>query len=272
MYVFRLKSGRCVLHTGDFRACPDMESEPFFWNNSIHTIYLDTTYLKVQYSFKPQAEALDDVIRYVEESQQKNPGARILYICGSYFIGKERVWLRIAEYFSYKVYVEEKRRSALELLESEEYTKYLESDPENANIHVLPMGDIGYHSLEEYSQKFLGIFDVFVSFEPSGWRHGKIKQYKFNSRINLVNVEYSEHSSFEELERFVRFLQPEEVISTVPIGRDLHETCDIPKNWLNAGVKPKSRNLQLSITNFLNEKNQKSIAYPKDLDACLFYD
>lgn len=167
MYVFKLQSGKCILHTGDFRACPEMESEPFFWNQSIDTIYLDTTYLKVQYSFKPQTEALDDVVQYVYEAILANPGKNILFICGSYFIGKEKVWLKIAEHFSYKVWVDDKRRNALELFNNEDFTKHLESDPSKAKVHVLPMGNIGYQSLEEYSKKFVGIFDVFVSFEPS---------------------------------------------------------------------------------------------------------
>lgn len=270
MFIFKLQCGKCILHTGDFRACPEMESEPFFWNNSIDTIYLDTTYLKDRYSFKPQTEAIGDVIRYVKEAQQKNIGARILYVCAAYFIGKERVWMRIAEHFGYKVWVDDRRKSALELLGSEDYTKHLEADPMKANVHV--MGGMSYQSLAEYSEKFLGVFDVIVSFEPSGWNFGKNRKYKFTSKINLVSVEYSEHSSCSELERFVKFIQPKEVLSTVPVGRDLHKTCDIPKSWLDGCVKPMSRNFQLSISNFLNGKHQKSIAEPKDLDACLSCD
>lgn len=270
MYVFKLPSGKCILHTGDFRACPEMESEPFFWNNTIDMIYLDTTYLRDKYAFKPQTEAIDDVIHYVKEAQKKNIGARILYICAAYFIGKERVWMRIAEYFSYKVWIDDRRRSALELMGSEEYTKYLEHDPTKANIHV--MSSMNYQSLVEYSDEFMSNFDVIVSFEPSGWNYGKKRNYKFTSKINIVSIEYSEHSSSVELERFVKFLQPKEVLSTVPIGRDLHVTCDIPKSWLGSAVKPKSRNFQLSISNFLSGKNEKNLADPKDLDACLACD
>lgn len=43
MIVFRLANGRCLLHTGDFRACADMEMMPSFWNHHIDTVYLDTT-------------------------------------------------------------------------------------------------------------------------------------------------------------------------------------------------------------------------------------
>lgn len=87
-----------------------------------------------------------------------------------------------------------------------------------------------------------------------------------------MNVEYSEHSSFAELERFVKFLQPTKVISTVPVGKDLHKTCVIPKSWMEACLKPKHRNFQLSITNYLNGKSQKNLTYPQDLEECLSCD
>lgn len=43
MFMFKLPSSECILHVGDFRASPEMETEPIFWNNHINCIYLDTT-------------------------------------------------------------------------------------------------------------------------------------------------------------------------------------------------------------------------------------
>ena len=46
VFIFRLTSGITILHTGEFRASPEMESEAIFWNGRIDKIYLDTTYCR----------------------------------------------------------------------------------------------------------------------------------------------------------------------------------------------------------------------------------
>ena len=50
-----------ILYTGDFRASPDMESYPEFWQLDfrVDTLYLDTSYCRPEYDFPNQ----DDVIQ-----------------------------------------------------------------------------------------------------------------------------------------------------------------------------------------------------------------
>lgn len=44
MFLFRIKkTGRYVLHTGDFRASDELIGNKFFQNIKIDTIHLDTT-------------------------------------------------------------------------------------------------------------------------------------------------------------------------------------------------------------------------------------
>ncbi|KAH9577421.1 DNA repair metallo-beta-lactamase [Trypanosoma melophagium] len=57
-------------------------------------------------------------------------------------------------------------------------------------------------------------FDGVLSVMPTGWTK-KMKKYKVNSRITLLRVPYSEHSSFSELLNFVEFVNPERVVPTV---------------------------------------------------------
>ena len=45
MFLFRFPNGKLVLHTGDFRAAPQLLADPFLQPNQIDTVYLDTTYV-----------------------------------------------------------------------------------------------------------------------------------------------------------------------------------------------------------------------------------
>lgn len=46
---FRLPTGLCYLHTGDFRASKLMQAHPLLANNRVNVLYLDTTYCNPKY-------------------------------------------------------------------------------------------------------------------------------------------------------------------------------------------------------------------------------
>jgi DNA cross-link repair 1A protein len=60
-----------------------------------------------------------------------------------------------------------------------------------------------------------------VAFIPTGWEMSRksktfdIVRTVSHGNITIYGVPYSEHSSFTELQRFVQFLKPEEIIPTV---------------------------------------------------------
>ncbi|KAI8044018.1 hypothetical protein M5D96_000166 [Drosophila gunungcola] len=209
LFFFQLPSGKNILHTGDFRACAEMESLPIFWNHpNIDLLYLDTTYMNKNYDFCHQTESVDRAIELVRAFNEKNLAKRILFVCGSYVIGKEKIWLALAKEFTLR-------------------------------------------SLVEYLSQFEDQYDMLLGIRPSGWE--KNSKPSYGKRISTIGIEYSEHSSYKELERFVRFLKPKRVLSTVPVGRDLFVTGDVPTEWYKYEGRASmlSTGYQPSISSFL---------------------
>lgn len=146
MFLFKLKSGKCILHTGDFRASAEMEEYPEFWNHNIDCIYLDTTYLSSRYDFFTQSDSITSIIQYCREFVKSctSSSGKHLIICGAYKVGKEKVWLRIAQDFNLKVWIDDERHKVMQCIQNDEINAVLTRHAQDANIHVLPLGSISY--------------------------------------------------------------------------------------------------------------------------------
>lgn len=98
---------------------------------------------------------------------------------------------------------------------------------------------------------------VLLAVRPSGWE--KHRRNNFGSRLSIVGIEYSEHSSYDELDRFVRFLMPTRIIPTVPVScKDLNRMPALPAAWTEIhrkAPKPRIKSYQMGIDNFLIAKS-----------------
>ncbi|MCO5605800.1 hypothetical protein L7F22_059984 [Adiantum nelumboides] len=236
---FRLKSGRAILHTGDFRACKAMQDYVELKKGSIHTLYLDTTYCNQRYRFPLQKEVIKYVVEVTHTALKKN--SRTLVVVGAYSIGKERVYLGIAEALNVPIFVESRRSRILGALEWPEIVSKLSTDASSTLLHVLPIGHLRPQKLRAYLQCYPK-YNAVLAFRPTGWTYSEkignelhlLKPTVMGS-ITVYGVPYSEHSSFTELQEFVQFLQPENIIPTVNVGNP--QTRDRMKSyfrqWLN---------------------------------------
>ena len=100
-------------------------------------------------------------------------------------------------------------------------------------VHVVDMRTArNPASLAQYLDNLNGRFDRVLAVVPTGWTHSGsaasaregvsgLRVRKVSGKVSKLEVPYSEHSSFSELRRFVRFLRlksADKVIPTVNVG------------------------------------------------------
>lgn len=167
------------------------------------------------------------MILQVKQYQEQNIGEKYVVIVGTYVIGKERVWAGLARDLGCRVWLEKSRLEAVECYEDSSLLELLEVDPTKALIHVLPLQNLFYENLVEYLAQFEEVYTRALAIRPTGWEK-KTKVQK-RGHISIMGVPYSEHSSYPELKRFVRFLNPRQVISTTVRIRST-KVSEIPRN------------------------------------------
>jgi DNA cross-link repair 1A protein len=235
MFLFQIGE-KYILHVGDFRwnrAVMQAQAPllPFLQKEKkLETLYLDTTYCNEKYTLPSQQVTIDETIRTVEEQLRQVPFPNLLFIFGSYSIGKERIYMAVAEHLNCKVYVDPRRYRILSQLQwSPEQKARLTTNPQDTCLWVVPLGHINMQRLHHYrsisTKQFTKQFDRVVGFRPTGWTHSP--KSKSKSVVNIVHkgnivvcgVPYSEHSSFPELVDCIHGLQPRIIIPTVSVGR-----------------------------------------------------
>ena len=255
MFLFKLpNNGKVVLHTGDFRACPEMEEYPDLWNNKIDKLYLDTTYCKPEYDFPNQTEVIATTVELVKSHLRQYP--KTLICVGSYTIGKERIFIAIAKELDARIWGSSDKIRVLKTLSDPLIDEKLTKEAASAQIHVVEMFKVKKKDalLQQLEQlKKLGSrYEYILGIVPTGWTHEKgasstnltnmvIKNLKQN--VFQLNVPYSEHSSYGELQRFVNFLKlgsADKILATVNVGnpslRNMQKS--IFKKWIQEANQP----------------------------------
>ncbi|KAJ2497979.1 hypothetical protein GGH96_004695 [Coemansia sp. RSA 1972] len=168
----------------------------------IDYVYLDTTYLQPSYVFPPQTDVVRAVAEFCSKvntdpsflpnfGQHSKPNTRIspitrwfpsrnpqtvrkrrvLFVVGSYTIGKERLFIEIAQHLGARIYVSPVKRRMLECLGSSQLVQMLASDM-SAQVHVVEMSKVNMRGMAEHlarAQKYG--FSSVVAFSPTGWTH-----------------------------------------------------------------------------------------------------
>ena len=241
MFVIRLSSGVTLLHVGDCRACHRMEEEPVFWNTRIDKIYLDTTYCKPEYDFPSQEDVIMRTVDMVVEFVTEKPDT--LVMVGAYTVGKERIFKAIAAGLEAKVWGDRKRRRTWTCLEDKEILDRVVDDRKKAQVQVLMNQLVCWPKLGSEMDKVGGRWSHVLGVKPTGWAHSRgqgqedsLASIRIITRghVSLLEVPYSEHSSYSELKRLVQFLRigsEKDIIPTVNV-KYKKEMAVMFKEWI----------------------------------------
>lgn len=201
----------------------------------------------LQASIKPEDDSIAMAI-----GDTKSRG-RLLVICGTYSIGKERICMGIARALDCKIWAPPGKMRICAALEDPELMSRMTDDPKEAQIHMQMLMEIRAETLQEYLNSYKPHFSRIVGFRPSGWSYKPpvsrftdspsvatilnsnnwksayhmselVPQRGSTREASCFAVPYSEHSSFRELTLFVCSLRIEKVVPTVNVGSAVSRT------------------------------------------------
>ncbi|KAL2329535.1 hypothetical protein Fmac_017116 [Flemingia macrophylla] len=224
------------VHTGDFRFSHSLISEPALARFvGADAVFLDTTYCNPKFKFPSQEDSIEYVANVVQTAERECDGGNdnVLFLVATYVIGKEKILLELTRRFKRKIHVDARKMEVLRVLgygESGEFTE----DWKETNIHVVGWNVLGetwpyfrpnFVRMKEVMAERGGSYSRVVGFVPTGWtyevkRGGFAVKSKDSFQIHLVP--YSEHSNYDELREFVKFLKPKRVVPTV--GLDVEKS------------------------------------------------
>ncbi|KAF3443459.1 hypothetical protein FNV43_RR13141 [Rhamnella rubrinervis] len=151
---------------------------------------------------------------------------------------KEKILLEIARRCNRKVHVDARKMSILNILGSEESGVFTE-DECGSDVHVVGWNVLG-ETWPYFRPNFVKMKEIMiergytrtVGFVPTGWTY-EVKRNKFSVRskdaLEIHLVPYSEHSNYNELREYVRFLKPKRVVPTVGLDVEKLESKHVNK-------------------------------------------
>ncbi|RID55400.1 hypothetical protein BRARA_G02666 [Brassica rapa] len=271
-FLFKTNDGlERYIHTGDFRFCDSMRSDPFLSSFvGCDVVFLDTTYCNPKFVFPTQQESVDYVISVIDKIQEesKEMKNKVLFLVATYVVGKEKILTEIGKRCNRKIFVEERKMSILNVLGCGDGGMFTE-DKEESDVHV-----VGWNVLGETWPYFRPNFkkmnevmvekgyDKVVGFVPTGWTY-EVKRNKFAVKVKdsmeIHLVPYSEHSNYDELREYIKLLRPKRVIPTVGVDvekMDSREVYKMQKHF--SGLVDEMANKKEFLLGFYRQSDQKN--------------
>ena len=222
LFVFRdAATGAVAVHTGDFRY--DERAHAVLAGGALQRVlrdvacvHLDTTFCDPRYDFPPQARAVRAAADVVARA-----GPHTLVLVAAYTIGKERLLLGVARACGVRVAVDAARLARLRLLGlAPDDLAQFTTDGAATHVHAAAPAALAPAALDA-ALAAAPQYRAAALVHATGWAYpdcrarGVPATARRHGRTTVYGVPYSEHSSFSELRRFVRFLRPRRIVPLV---------------------------------------------------------
>ncbi|CAR25805.1 hypothetical protein ZYGR_0A03750 [Zygosaccharomyces rouxii] len=280
---------KTVLHTGDFRANNKLIEEVKRWTTRLDEVYLDTTYLIPGFHFPSQESVLEvtsnfakdlvnrgfqsifqndqkSIVNYTHQSPKLY---KLLFLVGTYTIGKEKLAISLAQVLGTKIFIPAGTPRHRMISQYMEYfpSGLITHDVKESCVHLVPLRILNSKdSIQSYFQNYSSIYEDVVGFIPTGWTFTSkwakkpefstilsrmdyckevlhntqdaldinfvLKQFKKYQRFQVFKVPYSEHSSFKDLVNFGCSMDYKTILATVNL-HNIKEMNEWFATWQN---------------------------------------
>lgn len=218
MFFFEGYFGK-ILYTGDFRFDSEMKDDPLM-GNLLHadTLYLDNTYNSPKCVFPSREESFKQMMEIIQSHEDFH------IKIGLRNLGKEDLLVKIAVDLNEWIKVPSSFFQLAELLDLPDVFITGETD---ARIEVVPFYSISNKNIERWNKEC-----PTIALLPTSLYTG-LEMSPFCNQENVYIVPYSDHSSFDELIEFVKFIKPGCIYPIVcgetrgPFGSSISDRADI---------------------------------------------
>ncbi|XP_024315819.1 DNA ligase 6 isoform X2 [Brachypodium distachyon] len=218
------------VHTGDFRYTDSMRSDPNLLEFvGADAVFLDTTYCNPKFTFPSQEESVEYVVNTIKQVKEESEaaGERVLFLIATYVVGKEKILLEVARRCGCMIHVDSRKMKILTGLGFGGEKGVFTEDAAASDVHVTGWNILG-ETWPYFRPNFVKMKEIMmergytkaVSFVPTGWMYETKKEgfaVRVKDSLKIHLVPYSEHSSYDELREYVKFLHPKQVIPTVGV-------------------------------------------------------
>ena len=198
MFIFEGYFGR-ILYTGDFRYCERFRTHSAIQGKQFDVLYLDNTYCDPRCVFPSRTQATVNILDVI----RNHPECKVAI--GLHYLGKEMLLHTIALMFKTWIGVDPSRLETLKLLEM---PNVFTCEVDRVRIRVVKSQEITKNNVQFWNSQ-----EPTIAILPTCLFVGSTNP--FANVENVFVFPYSDHSSFEELRKFVQNVQPRTIIPIV---------------------------------------------------------